>query len=228
MTELEKIERAKTYMDKLANGINPLDDSMVPEAELINNVHLSRCFFFISDVLRQVIANSGTLAPVNAKKTAKVPLEISFEKREQFAYSNCPIPASEIARRINKLANQENMQKLTYADIIAWLTNIEMMEKISASSGKRLNRPTPWGIESGISVELRTGSRGSYEVVVYDIAAQHFIVDNLDAILAEKEKSRKLTTNGCRWWKNIYPSDPNTDSENESEKGSTATVLESP
>ena len=27
MTELEKIERAKMYMDKLANGINPIDDS---------------------------------------------------------------------------------------------------------------------------------------------------------------------------------------------------------
>lgn len=25
MTELEKIERAKMYMDKLANGINPID-----------------------------------------------------------------------------------------------------------------------------------------------------------------------------------------------------------
>lgn len=79
-TELEKIERAKTYMDKLANGMNPLDDSMVPEAELINNVHLSRYFFFIPDALRQVIAKGGTLAPVNAKKIKKVPLEILFEK----------------------------------------------------------------------------------------------------------------------------------------------------
>ena len=26
MTELEKIERAKMYMDKLANGINPIND----------------------------------------------------------------------------------------------------------------------------------------------------------------------------------------------------------
>lgn len=48
MTELEKIKRAKMYMDKLANGINPLDDSRVPETELINNVRLSRCFFFVS------------------------------------------------------------------------------------------------------------------------------------------------------------------------------------
>ena len=50
MTELEKIERAKTYMDKLANGINPIDDTMAPDEDIINNVRLSRCFFFVSDV----------------------------------------------------------------------------------------------------------------------------------------------------------------------------------
>ena len=45
MTELEKIERAKIYMDKLANGINPIDDSIIPDEDIINNVRLSRCFF---------------------------------------------------------------------------------------------------------------------------------------------------------------------------------------
>ena len=45
MTELEKIERAKTYIDKLANGINPVDDTMAPDADIINNVRLSGCLF---------------------------------------------------------------------------------------------------------------------------------------------------------------------------------------
>ena len=80
MTELEKIERAKMYMDKLANGINPIDDTMAPDDDLINNVRLSRCFFFVSDVLRQVIENGGTKSAVN-KKLKKLPLEIPMEKR---------------------------------------------------------------------------------------------------------------------------------------------------
>lgn len=104
MTELEKIERAKMYMDKLANGINPIDDTMAPDDDLINNVRLSRCFFFISDVLRQVIENGGTKTAVN-KKPKKLPLEIPIEKRSQFVYSEVPIPASEIAKRINALAD---------------------------------------------------------------------------------------------------------------------------
>ena len=42
MTELEKIERAKMYMDKLANGINPIDDTMVPDEDIINHTN---CIF---------------------------------------------------------------------------------------------------------------------------------------------------------------------------------------
>ncbi len=31
MTELEKIAYAKSFIDKLANGINPLDDTPIPD-----------------------------------------------------------------------------------------------------------------------------------------------------------------------------------------------------
>ena len=54
MTELEKIEYTKMFIDKLANGINPLDDTPIPENDIANNVRLSRCFFYVSDILRQI------------------------------------------------------------------------------------------------------------------------------------------------------------------------------
>ena len=57
MTELEKIAYAKSFIDKLANGINPVDDTPIPEGDIANNVRLSRCFFYVSDILRQVIEN---------------------------------------------------------------------------------------------------------------------------------------------------------------------------
>ena len=47
MTELEKVAYAKTFVDKLANGINPIDDQPVAENDVINNVRLSRCFFYV-------------------------------------------------------------------------------------------------------------------------------------------------------------------------------------
>ena len=70
MTELEKIEYAKSFIDKLANGINPLDDSPIPDNDIANNVRLSRCFFYVSDILRQVIENGGTTSSKKKTKNA--------------------------------------------------------------------------------------------------------------------------------------------------------------
>ena len=43
MTELEKIEYAKSYIDKLANGINPLTGQPVADSDIVNHVRISRC-----------------------------------------------------------------------------------------------------------------------------------------------------------------------------------------
>ena len=48
MTELEKMERAKMYLDKLANGIDPITDQELPDDTVLNNVRLARCFFYTS------------------------------------------------------------------------------------------------------------------------------------------------------------------------------------
>lgn len=76
MTETEKLQRAKMYIDKLANGINPIDDADVPENDTINDIRLSRCLFYVSDILRQAIENGGT---VKKKSKKKEMFNISFE-----------------------------------------------------------------------------------------------------------------------------------------------------
>ena len=55
MTELEKIAYAKSFIDKLANGINPIDDQPVAEYDVVNNVRLTRCFFYVSGILQKEI-----------------------------------------------------------------------------------------------------------------------------------------------------------------------------
>ena len=185
MTELEKIERAKMYMEKLANGINPIDDTVAPEGDIINQVHLSRCFFFVSDVLRQVIENGGVRpAPASPRpsKPQKCPFELPIEQRSRFSYSEEPISISEIGKRLNALVDTEVMQKCSYSDILAWLITLGMMEWVALPDGKRTRRPTEAGIKMGISMVERTGERGPYQAVIYDISAQRFIVENLDAI----------------------------------------------
>lgn len=57
LDDFELTCRAKIYIEKLANGINPLTDDNVPEGDIVNNVKISRCLFFVADVLEKVIEN---------------------------------------------------------------------------------------------------------------------------------------------------------------------------
>lgn len=194
MTELETLERAKMYMEKLANGINPIDGSVIPDEDIVNNVRLSRCFFYVSDVLRQVIENGGVTPQ---KKIKKEPFSLTVEQRETFEFSTVPIPISEISKRINTLSTNENMSTLSYAVIRDWLTSLGMLEYALDGNGKNAVRPTPQGENIGIALEARNGANGPYFVVVYNLVAQHFILDNLDAII--DYNSVKAENQGQPW-----------------------------
>ena len=194
MTELETLEHAKMYMEKLANGINPIDGSVIPDEDVVNNVRLSRCFFYVSDILRQVIENGG-VAP--QKKIKKEPFSLMVEQREAFDFSAAPIPISEISKRINMLSTNANMSTLSYAAIRDWLMSLGMLEHALDGNGKNVARPTPQGESTGIALEAHNGANGPYFVVVYNLAAQHFILDNLDAII--DYNSVKAENQGQPW-----------------------------
>ena len=188
MTELEKIAYAKSFIDKLANGINPLDDTPIPDDDIANNVRLSRCFFYVSDILRQVYENGGVTKP---RRTPKIPFTVTLEQFEKFEYSADPISVSEIAKRIYAMADNENMEKVSYRQVNQWLLNIGMLYLHDFGGKKPVKRPTDEGNQIGITVETRMGRYGEYQVVLYNEDAQRFILDNLDAVAATEAKKGK-------------------------------------
>ena len=72
MTELETMQHAKNYLDKLAQVIDPLIGQKVPGDDVINNVRISRCLFYVSVVLRQVIEN-GCIQVKTVKNSEEAP-----------------------------------------------------------------------------------------------------------------------------------------------------------
>ena len=54
MVDLSKLKTAKDWMGKLANGINPLTSEPVKEGDIVNNVHISRCLFFVREMLEKI------------------------------------------------------------------------------------------------------------------------------------------------------------------------------
>ena len=187
-TELEILVHAKSYLDKLANGINPLTDEMLPETDIVNQIRISRCLFFVSDVLRQVIEKGGLR---KTPKGAGIPFGLSAEQINRFQLFEQPIFISAITERINSLIENENMRKLSYRSITTFLEREGYLVQFSDSQGKTKREPTDRGIGLGISTEERTGLRGDYKVVLYDKNAQQFILDHMNQIAEINQMTKK-------------------------------------
>ena len=178
MTEIEKIKYAKTFIDKLANGINPLDDTPISEDDVVNNVRLSRCFFYVSDVLRQVIEKGGMPFAKPVRQT-----------KQEFSLSD------EARLNITK--------KISAQVINSWLLNAGFLEFVSLPDGKRVKLPTAQGNEIGIFSEEKTGQYGTYISILFSSQAQQFIYDNVETIIEMKVETKTASAEfyGRPWTK---------------------------
>lgn len=194
MDEIDLLTQAKQYIDSLSVGKNPFDGEDLPITDNSQKHQLARCLSFVSGVLQKVIDNGGM---VGSTKGTKLPFYITCAEKANFEYSKAPITVSEIARRINAAVRGERKAKLRYSSITFWLIETGMLE-IEKNSGVTENKyPSKRGEELGISIETRTGANGDYDVIVYNEAAQRYILDNIDAIVSSE--TVRFEMQGKQW-----------------------------
>lgn len=182
MTELEKIEYTKMFIDKLANGVNPIDNTEISGGDIVNNVRISRCLFYVSEILGEVIKNGGVSKKSNSKKL--LPFEIIPEQIERVPITDEYIGIKNFVTAINEQIDCEVYKKLKVTSVTEWLVDVEMLYN-EIIGGKKRKKPTSNGKSIGITTQVHTGQYGEYEMVLYGKEAQQFILDNIDAIVAK-------------------------------------------
>lgn len=195
MNDLELMRHAKDYIDQMANGIDPLTGERADEDDMINNVRISRCLFYVSDVLRQVIENGGTVGGQNGQsyrggreRRRRSEFYITNEQRRILAPSERYVNVSDMANEINRVTAENNTKKFSASWINNWLVSIEMLEIVDGQK-----RATEQGGEIGITSEERFSQNGvRYFSTTYSPGAQGFIYDNIDAIIAFKYSGTDL------------------------------------
>lgn len=185
MTEIEVITRAQMYLEKLANGVNPLTNEEVAENDVINNVRVSRCLYYVTEILKQ-ITSTGSF------EIQKTEFTLSQKQLTAFSYSAVSITVSEVTKRLNDLINPLESKPLKNGVITEWLTQIGMFSNVIINN-KSHKRITDSGRNIGIISEQRVNQQGTpYEAVSYDLNAQHFIIDNIDAVIElNRQKAKK-------------------------------------
>ena len=181
MTELEIMQRAKMYLDKLAQGIDPITNQDVPEDSVLNNVRLARCFFYVSGVLDQVIANGGVIGG----KPKLQPFAVDAEQLAKVQLSMEPVRVTQLVEMISAAVDNPQMKKLSSTVITNWLLEKGFLQKETGTDGKSRRIPTQNGLMIGLSTQILQGQYGEYQAVFYNTDAQRFVLDNLGAMLVQ-------------------------------------------
>jgi len=182
MAEIAKLLHAKDYMDRLSNGIDPTNDDVLTRDSLVNNVNLSRCFFFVSDILRQVIENDGYVGRRVRSNVKLLPFVMSDEDRKKIEVTEAPTMVKHFTDRINSLIDINTMQKLKLTAVTGWLVKEGLLCEETVNDKKR-KIPTKAGEKLGIYSEAREGQYGGYLATLYKESAQKHILKNLDQII---------------------------------------------
>lgn len=177
MIDIEKLNSAKAWMEKLANGINPLNDELVKDDDLINNVHISRCLFYVAELLGEIKA--GTSADRRGRKAFFLSVKDAL---------NIPISAPNGIANFVRLVNAyipTAMKPLSAAQVIKWLRNEDLLQEVHKEDGRKTNLPTEKGNMVGITTEVQRNPEGlEYQRVAYSVEAQKFMLNNIESIAA--------------------------------------------
>ena len=171
-TSHTKLIVAIDWISKLADGVNPIDGNTLPETDIVNNVHISRCLFYAADLLEEL---------GKKKSSPKKNYELEFQLTPDIAAKVYIADRTGIAmfvREINKVI-PENMRPLSASKVTQWLASVGYLEERERSDGRKYKVPTVLGTSIGITSAWRDGTHGQYLAISYDINAQHFLLENL-------------------------------------------------
>ena len=178
MIDISKLKTAQDWIEKLANGINPLTSEPVNEEDIINNVHISRCLFFVSEMLGKVEQSESTS---RGRRT----FWMSAKEAEQIDIS-APCGIAQFTKTVNEHIPIE-MKPLSVTTVIKWLRNNGYLYEAKINEKHKTNLPTEKGIRLGITVKVQQTPEGKeYQRVFYEFSAQRVMLANIESIATTK------------------------------------------
>ncbi|MDO5448533.1 MAG: hypothetical protein Q4F70_02880 [Clostridia bacterium] len=179
MTDLERMHTSKLYVDRLANGEDPISGEDLPADTVLNNVYLCRAFGFISSILDEVIKNGGV---VSAKNDIKKPFTITEEQRSKIRMSEEPVVVTSITNRISAVLDRD-VKRIAPFKVAEWLEKEGLLERVLSEDTGRYERvATSAGEVIGIETKEATYKDMTIKKNYYNLNAQAFIIANLEAI----------------------------------------------
>ncbi len=195
MDKLQIIKRAKSYMDMLSNGIDPISEEPVENDSALRQERLQKCFQFVSEILGEIINTNGIVVMSEAESAhgykivkKKAVFSINPKQKMSIRITNCPIVPSAFVKNINSVVNTEIMEKLSLTTINKWLLKQGYISESKEPTvvNRNVKTITPLSTQIGIIeqtvVDPRTGEAKAQ--MLFSRQAQEFILNNIELIIS--------------------------------------------
>lgn len=179
--DMNKLDVAMKYVERMADGKNPVKNTPAEDDAVLNNPNVIRCMYFIKEILTAVKENDGIIAG-RAPKPQKSPFP--YECLSDFQYMG-DTSISHFLAQLKGLARDPQVRGIGSKPVTDWLKQKGYLADIlDRYTGKMRPQVTEAGTEFGLYMEERTSMRGdSYYIIMYSQKAQEFIAANLEKIV---------------------------------------------
>ena len=169
-----KLDVAIKYVERIADGCNPVNNTPLDNNDILNNPNIIRCMYFIKDVLEEVRSNGGMIGGKTGKEPA---LPFPIEILDRFAY----VEDKSITHVLNQIYEpiaDMNVKKVSVMKVTAALKeNGYLLDEANPETGKTRKVPSAKGKNLGIYLVEREYNGRMYESVTYNKNAQEYVVE---------------------------------------------------
>ena len=171
--DLTKLDVAIKYVERIADGRNPVNNVPLENNDILNNPNIIRCMYFIKDVLEEVQNNGGVIGGKSGKEPA---LPFPIEILDRFSY----VEDKSITHVLNQIYEpiaESNIKKVSVTKVTAALKDDGyLLDELNPETGKTRKVPSVKGKELGIYMLEREYNGRMYQSVTYNRNAQEYVV----------------------------------------------------
>jgi hypothetical protein len=185
---ISDLKTSKDYLDKLIEGINPVNGKPISPKEVIYDYKVSRQLEFLSDYIKMEIKNledKNSIGQNSKDDDVLDEFEITNVEKLKFEKSEVPLTMADICNKLNALRTSSKMRKLK------GISAIEVLQKYGMITREnRKVKATEKGTALGIITKEIISNGQANTRVLYDKNAQQFILDKIDEIIEVNKTKR--------------------------------------
>ena len=171
--DIVKLLEAKEVIEKLANGMNPINHSLVESEHFLNDSRVIRPLFYLVQYINDELAGKRKLMPKPAK------FVITDEQLASIRLPQGNIGINDFANAVNEVIDLSLSKKLSGAVVFKKLKELGILSESVNKEGRRRTITNENSATYGIESLKRFFDGKPYTQVVFNEIGKEFLLHNL-------------------------------------------------